>query len=273
MVSIADSIALIKHATNEEDLALWLGDLKSEHRLANLVYHGVNIPGRETPLLCLTYEEAWVARYKSENYFEFDPIVERCSKTVLPMDWSEFRALTPATTRFFAEAEKYGVGSHGVSVPIRGPNGELGLFTITANLSDAEWTLFKQYKLPALFTLGHYFHDRMMFLTGYRDRCKRPLEEREKVTIELFAAGYTAKQISSLLKVSETTVRIRLNGVCEKLECINAVEAASKAILLGIIDVNRLSFASKRSLRFSIFGAMNVLASNWLSTFQLVSLA
>lgn len=33
------------------------------------------------------YSDAWFVRYQAENYIEIDPLVKRCSQSILPMVW------------------------------------------------------------------------------------------------------------------------------------------------------------------------------------------
>lgn len=61
------------------------------------------------------------------------------------------------------------------------------------------------------------------------------LTTRELEILEMIAKGLTNKQIASVLRISDNTVRNHLNSIMEKLEVSDRTEAATTAIQQGII--------------------------------------
>ena len=66
------------------------------------------------------------------------------------------------------------------------------------------------------------------------------LTEREQEVIEYLAKGLKNEAIANLLHISTHTVKAHLEAIYEKLQVSNRVQAAMKAVVLGLIDVNIL---------------------------------
>jgi DNA-binding NarL/FixJ family response regulator len=64
---------------------------------------------------------------------------------------------------------------------------------------------------------------------------QQPLSEREMDVLRCLASGQTTHQISSLLFISENTVKTHIRHILEKMEADNRVEAVGKALKMGLI--------------------------------------
>jgi len=64
---------------------------------------------------------------------------------------------------------------------------------------------------------------------------QQPLSEREMDVLRCLAGGQTTHQISSLLFISENTVKTHIRHILEKMEADNRVEAVGKALKMGLI--------------------------------------
>ena len=64
------------------------------------------------------------------------------------------------------------------------------------------------------------------------------LTSRELEILKIVAKGLTNRQIGSVLRISENTVRNHVNSIIEKLEVSDRTEAATTAIQRGLIQVN-----------------------------------
>jgi two-component system, NarL family, response regulator len=64
------------------------------------------------------------------------------------------------------------------------------------------------------------------------------LTPREVEVLKMLARGLTNKEIGSALKISGNTVRNHVNSIIEKLEVSDRTEAATTAILRGIIEAH-----------------------------------
>ena len=67
------------------------------------------------------------------------------------------------------------------------------------------------------------------------------LTEREMNVLYYLAQGLTNEEISENLHISVHTVKAHLEAIYDKLAVSNRVQAAMKAIVLGLIDLNAMA--------------------------------
>lgn len=233
------ALDLVTKAQTLDDLRMVIADLRRDYGLANIVYHAIAIPGcdRGNPILLLTYDPEWVRRYLERDYFTIDPVVLHGARAFLPLDWSDVDHETFVAGRFFAEADRFGVGRHGISLPIRAPHGERALLSITSNASEREWQRLRFGYMREFQLLAHFIHDRACQLGGFRAaETMRDLSRRERQCLQGIARGLPPKVIAAQLGVSDSAVRLYLKSARTKLRCATTNHAVSKAIGLEIID-------------------------------------
>ena len=66
------------------------------------------------------------------------------------------------------------------------------------------------------------------------------LTEREMSVIFCLAQGFTNEEIANKLHISVHTVKAHLEAIYDKLGVSNRVQAAIKAVLSNLIDLNSL---------------------------------
>ena len=66
------------------------------------------------------------------------------------------------------------------------------------------------------------------------------LTEREMNVLYYLVSGLTNKEISKNLNISVHTTKAHLESIFEKLEVKNRVQAAIKAVALGLVDITTL---------------------------------
>ncbi|MCM1003496.1 MAG: helix-turn-helix transcriptional regulator [Candidatus Gastranaerophilales bacterium] len=66
------------------------------------------------------------------------------------------------------------------------------------------------------------------------------LTEREKSVLFLLAQGLKNEEISKMLHISVHTTKAHLEMIYEKLGVKNRVQAAIKAIVIGVVDIKEL---------------------------------
>jgi DNA-binding CsgD family transcriptional regulator len=238
-MDFASALIAIDRAKSVDDLSAVLLDWRDESGVAHLVYHAVHVPSciKPNPLLLLTYDDAWVKHYVEQDYFRIDPVVNAGRNALLPIDWLNVEHHTSAARHFFTEAESYGVGRHGFTLPIRGPAGERALFTINANVTDGHWHRWRLAHLQHFHVLAHYLHDRAMRLAGLRlDQGMRPLSRRERQCLQHLMHGETPGQIAATLELSGSAIHGYLRAARRKLECETIEQAVAKAVRLDLLQ-------------------------------------
>jgi len=100
-----------------------------------------------------------------------------------------------AARHFFAEADRFGVGRHGISLPIRGANGERAIFSVTSDVTEQAWTTQRVVCLRDLQMIGHLVHDRAIRVAGFSLALpKSPLSGREVQCLEAIRYPIGRKQ-------------------------------------------------------------------------------
>lgn len=66
------------------------------------------------------------------------------------------------------------------------------------------------------------------------------LTEREMNVLFYLAQGLTNEEIAEKLHISVHTVKAHLESIYDKLAVTNRVQAAMKAVVFGLIDLNTL---------------------------------
>lgn len=229
----------ISSSTTLEEIRLRIEQIRELYGVCNMVYHAVHIPNADlkNPILLLTYDPQWISLYLQNDYFNIDPVVKSGRAGFLPVDWQNLDHDSDCARAFFAKAESYGVGRNGISLPIRGANGERAMFTVTSNASEREWNTKRITYLRDFQMIGHYVHHKVLDVSGLRPQeLRRKPSMRELQCLSAVSKGRTPKQIAADLQISETAVRLYLHSIRTKLDTLTITQAVCAAINLNIIQ-------------------------------------
>ena len=218
------------------DLDPIIRDLRDGFCVDHMVYHWVNAKGAK--LGVGTYSSDWVQRYLDKGYLRIDPVILGCAHHFHPVDWKNLDWTPKAARQFLSDVIEYGVGNQGLSIPIRGPQGQYALFSVSHNCSDDEWAAFITDNRRNLILLAHYFNKKVLEIEG--DRMSDPrahLSPRENEALTLLALGYNRAQVAQTMSISEHTLRAYIEGARHKLGAMNTVHAVACAITSGMIIV------------------------------------
>lgn len=239
VLHIADvdrSLAQLERATGLEDLQNVITDLSAAYRVDHMIYHWVNSLGEQYG--CGTYDPAWVQRYIDQDYLRIDPVVIGCYQRFHPVDWKRLDWSSKAARAFQKEAISYGVGNQGFSIPIRGPNGQYALFTVSHNCSDEDWQQFTLDNRRHLILLAHFFNQKALeFEPDRMPEAARALSPRELDAITYIAMGYNRAQAAESMSISEHTLRVYIESARFKLGALNTTHAVAQAMCRGLIVV------------------------------------
>ena len=226
----------LQEAKTLEDLQNCSVALRDELKVDHLVYHWVSADGQQYG--CGTYDPVWVQRYVDRDYLRIDPVVLGCFQKFHPVDWKRLDWTSKAARAFRKDAIDHGVGNQGYSIPIRGPNGQFALFSVSRNCSDEEWSKFSDENQRNLILIAHYFNQ--VALDMEEDRAPaavRHLSPRETDALTYLAMGYARGQVADMLSISEHTLRAYIESARFKLSAQNTVHAIVKALNDGLIIV------------------------------------
>jgi len=208
-----------------------------EFDLTHAAFVGIRVPaqiGHQEPFSYLTYPDEWQNRYLSQGYLRVDPAIHLALNSILPVDWASIHDERPMVSRLFDEASDFGISKTGLTIPIRGFNGETALFTVTGDFTPGEWRDFKKEHLGDLQLLSYYIYQ-MIARAGRLESGAPRLSPREVECLKWSSAGKTYDDIASILSISRRAVKLYLDTARHKLNCLSITHAVARAISLKII--------------------------------------
>jgi LuxR family transcriptional regulator, quorum-sensing system regulator SinR len=235
-----ETLERLDQITDRDDIGSLRQFVLDTYGVDHIVYHSPCLPGRSNldPYLDRTYSDAWIARYLEQGYLHIDPVVSRGQRTVLPIDWSQLEMTDRKVIKLFGEAKEFGIGPHGLTIPLRGPSDQLwALFTVAVNTSDRAWQSQRKLLIKDLILLGHYYHQRVFDIEGgavalATDR----ITPRELEVLSWTAEGKTNQDVADILSISVETVRAHLDSVRHKLGALNTTHAVARAFRLNLLQ-------------------------------------
>lgn len=236
MNRLIDMQEMLSQAETLEDVQSLVEDFRAAYDLEHSVYHSVNSAGGQ--YAALTYDRDWAERYVDKDYARIDPVVLGCYRRYRPVDWKALDWSGKAARDLLGEATDAGLGNQGFSIPIRGPSGQFALFTVNHRCSDDTWLKYTNERLSDLLLISHYLNEKALVLEGGSERAPtRALSPREKDTLTLLATGATRATIADSLQISESTLRVYIEGARAKLGAANTTHAVAMALSHGLIVV------------------------------------
>lgn len=199
--------------------------------LKTAAYFGMNVSqhDKQTPYLLVTYSNNWVNHYKERNFVSIDPVLTLGFSSILPIEWSGNDYRSRKLRDFFGEAAAFGIGSNGLTIPVRGRSGERALFTVTSDAKQPEWQAGQPKLMRDFHILAYHLHQMIL----RREGAELPvvqLAAREVECLKWKASGKTEWEIAAILGISEKTVRYYVSLAVTKLNATNATHAVAKAI-------------------------------------------
>lgn len=236
---LSRSLATLQRVGGKADLNIAIEKIRDRYQFAHLVFLVVRPVNQADirPFYCTTYPDEWTSLYLRRNYFEIDPVVELSRTGFLPVDWSNLDRRPQRTRDLFQEASSFGIGRHGLTIPIRGSNGERSLFSATSNLPRSEWRKLCGSSKHDLQVLSYYMHEKVLSVSDLRKNSSyRKLSRREQECLQLLARGLVSKRIAARLQISENAVRLYLRLAKRKLDAVTIYQAIARASFLEMIE-------------------------------------
>ncbi|PLS22299.1 helix-turn-helix transcriptional regulator [Neptunicoccus cionae] len=226
----------VEHCKSLVELNAVVAGLRDIFQVNHVVYHSVNSTGE--PYALATYDQQWAEYYESEALYRVDPVVLGAFQRFHPYNWKSLDWEKKTARQFFQEAQDGGVGNQGVSVPVRGPNGEFALFSISHTCSDEAWARFLSAHMPNFLLIGHYIHASIRALEFPETVGSYVvLSPRETDALRLLGAGLNRGRAAEQLKISEHTLRVYIESARSKLNASNTTHAVAKALAQGLINI------------------------------------
>lgn len=234
--SLETLITSVQAADTLEDLQEATEQLRDHYKVLHVVYHWVNSDGERFG--CGTYSQEWVDRYVEKDYLRTDPVIIGCFQRFHPVDWKQLDWSSKGSKQFLKEAITFGVGNQGLTIPIRGPQGQFALFTASHQCSDDVWAAFREKNERDLILIAHAFNKKALeFERGTESDSRSTLSPRELAAMTYIAKGMSRAQAADHMNISEHTLRVYIESARHKLGALNTTHAVARALSNGLIVV------------------------------------
>jgi LuxR family quorum-sensing system transcriptional regulator CciR len=195
-----------------------------------------DFPGRRGPAVILNYPGDWQEHYFERGYHLIDPVVIRTPALERPYLWSDMVRKLDRDARerlIFDEAREAGLRS-GISVPLHGPWGRVGVLSFASQFDDAD----PSPKVNHLNVLASQFHIAFGELNdSLRAATAIKLSTREADCLRWTAEGKSAWDVGMILGISENTANFHVKNAMKKLNTSSRTVAVLKAIRLNLLDL------------------------------------
>ena len=182
------------------------------------------------------YPDEWKRYYTASAFHHVDPTLRVAARSIAPVDWNRFTQ-HDGFAAVFGKSRDFGIVAQGVTVPVRGPHGDLGLLSVTRDCPTPEWSKLKRSIIGELQTAAVHFHDSVMRSTTLAALLRMPtLSSREREILQWVAAGKSQQDVGDILSISHRTVEVHLRSARDKLGALTTPQAVGRAIRLGLIS-------------------------------------
>ncbi len=217
-----------------DDFVGFLFDVRDKFGLDDVAYAGMN-PINGSVFGHVTYGDAWKMHYVEHGFHRIDPTLQKARRSIAPVDWSridrdeDFR-------KVFNDASDFGISDQGLTIPVRGPYGDMGGLSVTSSLSRTEWSKLRSTVIVSLQSVAVHMHDMVIRSDSLSNLLKSPnMSQREIEVLQWISAGKSQQDIADILSISNRTVEVHLRSARHKLYALTTAQAVGRAISMGLI--------------------------------------
>lgn len=185
-----------------------------------------------------TYPQEWREHYEKHNLRADDPTVAHCFKSMSPFVWLRESFQTRAQQHMYEEAASFGL-HHGVTLPMRGLDGEVGMLTCVRDETSSRSSIEDlNHNLGKLTLLRDVAFD-AIFSHVKPEAVEQPppLTARELDCLQWIAAGKTTWEVGRILNISEAGVNFHVHNLRTKFGVSRRHDVVIKAIRMGLISL------------------------------------
>lgn len=222
------------NSTEASEIEDVLRGLRDKFGVDNVAYAGSNpTTGRVFGLN--TYRDDWQRHYMHQGHFRIDPTLIEARRSVAPVDWSRLERNTHFET-VFSQASAFGISDQGLTVPVRGPLGDIGALSINSSANQRDWDVLKSRIIGEIQAYAVHIHDKIMRADSPLQELVHPqLSSREVEILQWIVAGKSQQDIGDILSLSHRTVEVHLRSARTKLNALTTAQAIGRAISIGLI--------------------------------------
>ena len=224
--------------TNDELLRRFHDVCKSlDLKFVNYLSGAIHGASDDNPFRLISFPVEWIIHYQENGYSSIDPAINLSFGTTLPINWENIPRRGKRVKELFKDAQKFNIGTTGMTIPIYGPTGFAAMVTVTSDMEVNAWNLHARKIESFLMHLSYKVHKRCLELNGnrYQRVDNKSLSLMEVSCLRWIAEGKTMQQAAETMGLGERTVRMHLSSARNKLEAENTVQAVSMMIRGGLL--------------------------------------
>ncbi|NCO22275.1 MAG: hypothetical protein COW48_02705 [Hydrogenophilales bacterium CG17_big_fil_post_rev_8_21_14_2_50_63_12] len=225
-------------ATTAKEIQELFDDFCEAFELSYLTYYAVDAPMIKGGTYLITnYPESWKRHYFENGYQKIDPVLSFARNRLTPLDWHDLPPLKGPAEVFFSDARLHGLGSFGMTVPIRGQFGELALVSVNAETSPPEWVERWRGAIPDYTFFAYLLHMQVLRSIGTSDKPIPQLTRQEAEVMRWAVRGKSAWDTARLMGLTERTVHFYVRNICAKLEVATKTQAVARVVREHLIPL------------------------------------
>ncbi|OPY61744.1 MAG: Regulatory protein SdiA [Syntrophorhabdaceae bacterium PtaU1.Bin034] len=228
-------IELSLRCTTEEDLKVFVLGLRNlvPFEFALCAFSKVSCSSTEPyRIINVSYPSPWLDLYLSEHLDKIDPVVMEHRRRFGLQYWADSYEKHPEAQQFITAASDYGLKA-GYSCGLKtegGTNASLFSFGARAMEKSARTREILVRIMP------HLHRALVRIASPLHEGPYKKLSPREKEVVQWVMEGKRTPQISSLLSISERTVKFHVKSILRKTHASTRAQAVAICVREGLVD-------------------------------------
>lgn len=179
-----------------------------------------------------TYPKLWIKRYKEQNYYAIDPVLQLCLRSGKGVEWTP--ELFSSAKEMWQDACNFGLLS-GFSCSAMASNRAVGILSIGSKRPfitgsrRVELEVKLHFLAEQSLSLLERLNDEALMVQG------NDFSQRELEILRWTAEGKTSQEISLILSISEHTVNFYQKNMKKRFNVSNKTQIACYAAAIGLI--------------------------------------
>jgi autoinducer binding domain-containing protein len=187
-----------------------------------------------TTRVLTTYPEEWVSRYVERRYFFIDPVIAACREKERGFFWDDLNVSSGIVRPFWIDAQAFGIGPSGYSVPITTERGDRLAISVSSSASAEDFRQTFTRHQSDLLNLGIFLSDAFCSLASEDFPASTNLTDDQMMVLRAIAAGASEADLRNqpFLYGSYSTIE---RSVCSLFGTKTAAQAAILAAKIGLL--------------------------------------
>jgi len=181
-----------------------------------------------------SYPEEWLSIYRDSGYHAVDPVIKYNFSSFNLQYWKDTYEKYSVPKKFLSTADSFGL-TEGYSHGVRNLKGDLG-----SVFSFGGASVERHPRSEAILNyIVPHLHQAIVRTIG-RPKSKQTncLSSREKEALTWIKRGKSTWDISSILGISENTVKFHVKTILQKLDAVSRTQAVAIALEQRLIDID-----------------------------------